>query len=252
MARLFCMRIRHGYHVLGVRAMPSQDDILAQQALLEAHRQTLGVLLTQQAQLGEFHAPPAIANGIRAARGSIAQIKQLLRGWNVDVEDLPNDVEPPGTPADAAPHALPSVPSVGGDMIVGNVGAGAQGVAIGKAIYQALADGAAADPDADRRTIDALLARLERDLANGVGQIDAATATMAAFQIRLLAGELGKTGARAAPSASTVSQVGDWLADQVPPLRDALAALFTAPAVLRALHQADAPLDVWLRRRFGA
>jgi hypothetical protein len=138
----------------------------------------------------------------------------------------------------------------GGDMIVANIGAGAQGIAVGKHIQQTIAGGLA-DPDADRRAIEALLARLDRDLAAGADQIDGAAATMAAFQIRLLAGELGKTGARAAPSASTVSQVGDWLADNIPPLQDALAALFTAPAVLRALSQADAPLDEWLRRRFG-
>jgi hypothetical protein len=230
--------------------MPSEDDIVAQQVLLQTHRQTLDVLLTQQAQLGEFNAPPAVVNGIRAARGSIAQIKQTLRDWNVPVDDLPNDANPPGAPAGAAPPAGPAGPPVGGDMIVANIGAGAQGIAVGKQIHQTIAAGQA-DPDADRRTIDALLARLERDLGAGAGQIDGAAATMAAFQIRLLAGELGKTGARAAPSASTVSQVGDWLADHVPPLHDALAALFTAPAVLRALRQADAPLDEWLRRRFG-
>ncbi|MEP7190852.1 MAG: hypothetical protein ABI901_16805, partial [Roseiflexaceae bacterium] len=99
--------------------------------------------------------------------------------------------------------------------------------------------------------IAALLVRLERDLSNAAGRIDGAASTMAAFQLRLLAGELGKLGARATPSASTISQVGDWLADNIPPLQDGLTALFTAPAVLRLLSQADAPLDTWLQRRFG-
>jgi len=61
--------------------MPNQDDIAAQQELLQMHRQTLDVLLKQQAQLGESYAPPAIINGIRIARASIAQIKQSLRDW---------------------------------------------------------------------------------------------------------------------------------------------------------------------------
>jgi len=59
--------------------MPDQDDIANQQTLLEMHRQTLDVLLKQQAQFGEAYAPPAIVNGIRSARDSIAQIKQSLR-----------------------------------------------------------------------------------------------------------------------------------------------------------------------------
>jgi hypothetical protein len=75
---------------------------------------------------------------------------------------------------------------------------------------------------------------------------------MASFQLRLLVGELGKSGERAVPSASTVTQVADWLLDHVPPLSSALTALFTAPPVMRALRHADAPLDAWLQRRFGS
>jgi len=232
--------------------MPDQDDIAAQQVLLQMHRQTLAVLLKQQAQLGESYAPPAIVNGIRSARASIAQVKQALRDWGAPVEDLPNDAPPPDAPADSAFGAGPRALPAGGDTIVANIGAGAQGIAVGKYIQQTVTAGAESDLDADRRAIAALLARLERELSNGASQLDGAVATMAAFQLRLLAGELGKLGARATPSASTISQVGDWLEDNVLPLRDALAALFTAPAVLRALRQADAPLDAWLQRRFGA
>jgi hypothetical protein len=232
--------------------MPDQDDIAAQQALLQVHRQTLDVLLRQQAQFGEAYAPPAIVNGIGIARASIAQVKQSLRDWGAPVEDLPNDAPHPNASADPALGAGPGVSPAGGDTIVAHIGAGAQGVAVGKHIQQTITGAAAADLDADRRAIAALLARLERDLSNAAGRLDDAIATMAAFQLRLLAGELGKLGPHATPSASTVSQVGDWLADNISPLQDALAALFTAPAVLRALRQADAPLDGWLQRRFGA
>jgi len=231
--------------------MPNQDDIAAQQALLQVHRQTLNVLLTQQAQFGEAYAPPALVNGIRGARDSIAQIKQLLRDWGAPAEDLPTDAPHPSALGDPAFRIGPGVSPAGGDTIIAQIGAGAQGIAVGKHIQQTITGGATADLDADRRAIEALLARLERDLASAAGRIDGVVGTMAAFQLRLLAGELGKLGAHATPSASTISQVGDWLADTVPPLHDALTALFTAPAVLRALRQADTPLDAWLQRRFG-
>ena len=231
--------------------MPNQDDIAAQQTLLQMHRQTLDVLLKQQAQFGEAYAPPAIVNGIRSARDSIAQIKQSLRDWGAPAEDLANDAPHLSATTDPAFRTASGVSPTGGDTIVAQIGAGAQGIAVGKHIQQQIGAGAAADPDADRHAIEILLARLESDLLNAAGRIDGATSTMAAFQLRLLTGELSKIGARATPSASTISQVGDWLADNVPPLKDALAALFTAPAVLRVLRQADTPLDTWLQRRFG-
>jgi hypothetical protein len=231
--------------------MPNQDDIAAQQALLQVHRQTLDILLKQQAQFGEAYTPPAIVNGIRSARNSIAQIKQSLRDWGAPAEDLPNDAQHPDAPAASAFRAGPGILPAGGDTIISQIGAGAQGIAVGKHIQQQIGAGAAADLDTDQRAIEALLARLERDLSNSAGRLDRAATAMAAFQLRLLAGELGKIGARATPSASTISQVGDWLADNVPPLQDALVALFTAPAVLRVLRQADTPLDAWLQRRFG-
>jgi hypothetical protein len=231
--------------------MPDQDDIATQQALLQAHRQTLAVLLQQQAQFGEAYTPPAIVHGIRSARASIAQIKQSLRGWNIPAEDLPSDAPNPENPDDPAFSTEPGMPPIGGDTIIAQIGAGAQGIAVGKHIQQQIGADAIPDLDADRRAIEALLARLERDLSNNAGQLDGAASTMAAFQLRLLAGELGKIGARATPSASTISQVGDWLTDNIPPLHDALRALFSAPAVLRLLGQADMPLDAWLQRRFG-
>ena len=89
--------------------MPDQDDIANQQTLLEMHRQTLDVLLRQQAQFGEAYAPPAIVNGIRIARASIAQIKQSLHDWGAPAEDLPNDALLPDAPADPTFGQTPSV-----------------------------------------------------------------------------------------------------------------------------------------------
>src|SRR4051812_18756080 len=135
--------------------MPDQDDITAQQTLLQMHRQTLNVLLKQQAQLGESYAPPAIINGIRSVRTSIAQVKQVLRDWGAPAEDLPNDVLPSNAPADPGFSAGPGVLPVGGDTIVAHIGASAQGIAVGKHIQQSIVGGAEAGLDVDRRAIEA-------------------------------------------------------------------------------------------------
>src|SRR5215212_3629338 len=161
--------------------MPDQDDIAAQQALLQTHRQTLDVLLRQQAQFGEAYTPPAIIHGIRSARASIAQIKQSLRDWSAPAEDLPNDAPNPDTPDDSMSHARSAVSPIGGDTIIAQIGAGAQGIAVGKHIQQQIGPDATPDLDADRRAIEALLARLERDLSISAGRIDSAASTMAAF-----------------------------------------------------------------------
>jgi hypothetical protein len=97
--------------------MPNQDDIAAQQALLQMHRQTLDVLLKQQAQFGEAYAPPAIVNGIRSARDSIAQIKQSRRDWGAPAEDLPNDAPHLSTATDPAFRTASGVSPTGGDTI---------------------------------------------------------------------------------------------------------------------------------------
>jgi hypothetical protein len=231
--------------------MPNQDEIASQQALLSAHRRTLGVLLEQQAGLGADYAPPGIANAITEARAAIARTKRALREWGVAVEDMPNDEAPPATPGASGRQPGPAPSQAGGDMIVANVGAGAQGNVIGKnqLVYQT-SDGAASQED-DRRAIGELLAQLDRALAGGAAQLDSATTGIAAGYLRLLAGELSKTGERAVPSASTITLVGDWLLDNVSSLHGSLAALFAAPATRRALARADAPLDPWLQRRFG-
>lgn len=71
--------------------MPSRDDITHQQTLLSTYRRNLGYYLKQQAALGEAYAPPGVLNGIMEARSNIQRIKQVLRGWGVAVEDLPDD-----------------------------------------------------------------------------------------------------------------------------------------------------------------
>lgn len=71
---------------------PTNDDITHQQKLLDTHRQNLALYLKQQAlQGGEAYVQPAVRNGIAEARKDIARIKQILRSWNVAVDNHPDD-----------------------------------------------------------------------------------------------------------------------------------------------------------------
>lgn len=90
--------------------MPSQEEIAHQQTLLTTYRRTLAHYLKQQAALGEAYAPPAVAHGIAEARNNIQRIKRTLRGWNVPVDDYPDDgddVPAPPPPDQSAPPAVP-------------------------------------------------------------------------------------------------------------------------------------------------
>jgi hypothetical protein len=71
--------------------MSTEEDIAHQQNLLDIYRRNLSHYLRQQAALGEAYAPPAVTNGILEARTNIKRIKQILRGWNVSVQDHPDD-----------------------------------------------------------------------------------------------------------------------------------------------------------------
>jgi hypothetical protein len=71
--------------------MASAEDVKHQQTLLTTYRRNLAHYLRQQAALGEAYAPPAILNGILEAQSNIQRIKQILRGWNILVEDHPDD-----------------------------------------------------------------------------------------------------------------------------------------------------------------
>lgn len=87
--------------------MPNQEDILHQQKLLSVHRRSLAQLLEQQAMVGPASAEPAIGHNIRDARENIQRIKEALREWAVEIEDLPDD-SPPGQ---AQPAAQPTLPA---------------------------------------------------------------------------------------------------------------------------------------------
>lgn len=73
--------------------MPTNDDIAHQQHLLDTHRQTLQHLLNQRAIHTYAYTPPATLHGIDQTRKEICKLKESLRSWSVEVEDLPIDEE---------------------------------------------------------------------------------------------------------------------------------------------------------------
>jgi hypothetical protein len=83
------------------------------------------------------------------------------------------------------------------------------------------------------------------------GQLDANTAKMAEFQLKLLRGELTKTEKDEKPSASTITQVGDWLLESVPQIAEPLTSLFATPAVGKVMGKAGETAIDWVRQRFG-
>ena len=139
----------------------------------------------------------------------------------------------------------------GGDVILGEVGAGAHGVAIGKNITQSVYDMLGAPAPGDKQIIDQSMASVMTALQQMQAQLDANTAKMAEFQLKLLHGELAKTEKDEKPSASTITQVGDWLLDSVPQIAEVLTSLFATPAVGKVVGKAGEVAVAWVKQRFG-
>jgi hypothetical protein len=235
-----------GYESEWNTPMPTSEDIAAQQQLLDTHRKTLHVLLTQQAQFGSAYTPPAIIHGIQAARAAIHDIKNTLRLWGAPAEDRPDELAQ-GVGFQAELAGSPAMPSAGGDLIIANIGAGAHGVAVGKSIQQTITT-INPTPNEEKGTLEAMLLQLEQ--AAATSSAAAANKQMVQFQLRLLAGELQKI-APTVPSANTIMQVVDGVLTTMPDLKALLQQLFALPATTRVLARADAPLEQWLRTRLG-
>ncbi len=69
----------------------SEEEINDQQELLAINRRNLMLYLKQKATLGDTYVLPSVMNGIYEARAKIQRIKQILRGMDVVIEDLPDD-----------------------------------------------------------------------------------------------------------------------------------------------------------------
>src|SRR5262245_52278061 len=84
--------------------MPSPEEIEHQRDLLTTHRRSLAHLLKQAAQHGgEVFAPPQTANGIAEARKNIQHVTYLLRSWDVEVDEHPDDMPSPSIPVPRLP-----------------------------------------------------------------------------------------------------------------------------------------------------
>ncbi len=143
-------------------------------------------------------------------------------------------------------------PSVGGDSIVANIGPNAQGVAVGKNIQQTVASTLGAPTPSDKQFIEQRLDDLSANLDKTKKQLDATTAAMADFQLKLLKGELTKTDAKETPSATTIMAVGNWLLDNVPSMAGEIVGLFPNPVVGKVVGKAGDGAVAWARERFGS
>lgn len=142
---------------------------------------------------------------------------------------------------------LPS--SVDGDSIVANV-TSAQNVAVGKNIQQTILTTLGAPTPSDKQLIEQKFAELNATLGK-LAPVDDKTKQMAEFQMKLLQGELTKTGEKETPSASTITQVGDWLLDNVPQMAEAVVSLFATPAVGKVIGKAGEAAVNWVKGRMG-
>lgn len=137
-----------------------------------------------------------------------------------------------------------------GDVITGKVGANASGVIIGKNITQTFSDAFSSTPT-DKQIIEQELATVTAMLQGIRDQLEATTVSMAEFQVNLLKSELIKVQEDETPSANAITQVGDWLLDNVPQLAEILTSLFASPAVGKVVGKAGEVAINWAKRRFG-
>lgn len=159
------------------------------------------------------------------------------------------ELEPEGEEIQSWWDSIPA--QIGGDVIIGHVGAGATGVAIGKNITQTIYDVLGEPTPDDKQVIEQKLSEAATAVQELREQLNTQTATMAEFQLKLLHGELTKTEEGETPSASTITQVGDWLLDNVPQIAEILTSLFATPAVGRVVGKAGEVAVEWVKKRFG-
>lgn len=149
-------------------------------------------------------------------------------------------------------HWWNQVPAnIGGDVIVADIGAGATGVAVGKNISQTVYGVLGAAQPNDKQVVEQKIAEVSTALHGLQADVDVQKAAMAEFQLKVLGGELAKTGEKETPSANTIIQIGDWLLDNVPEIAGAITSLFATPAVGRVVGKAGEAAVAWLKKRFG-
>jgi len=66
-------------------------DVKFHRELLDIHRSNLKTYLKQQEHFGVHQVPPIVVQSIQLNRSEIQRIKAILRGWNVPVDDMPEE-----------------------------------------------------------------------------------------------------------------------------------------------------------------
>ena len=211
---------------------------------LAISRKQLATLEEKIAMYTELEAPVHLITQRDMEREEIERLEALLESGGL-IESEPEDEERQQDWWDSIPAPI------GGDVIIGHVGAGATGVAIGKNITQTVYDVLGAPTPDDKQVIEQKLSEAMTTVQDLQKQLDAQTAAMAEFQLKLLQGELAKTEEGETPSASTITQVGDWLLDNVPQIAEILVGLFATPAVGRVVGKAGEVAVGWAKKRFG-
>lgn len=140
---------------------------------------------------------------------------------------------------------------VGGDVISAKIGDDATGVAVGKNITQTVHNILGEPTPQDREVVKEQFKEVNAAIDQADDKIEKSTAEMAKFQAKLLEGELTKTDEEDTPSANTITQVGDWLLDNVPDIAEVLTSLFATPAVGRIVGRAGEAAVGWVKDRFG-
>jgi hypothetical protein len=221
------------------------DQLAHERRLLATRRASLNTA-EEQAALYGLNIPLDLVNVQRQLAEQIAAHEREIARLESLAPDAPDDPPPMDAPGgNKQPFWAGIGLSAGDDMIIAEVGASAQNVAVGKQISQHNAVPA----DDDRVQIEALLAALDVSLRglDGAG----ALLSVVSLQINLLRGEITK-GAGEVPSASTIIQVGDWLLQALPASAPALATFFNAPAARRALQRAGIQAKEWARAHFSS
>jgi hypothetical protein len=215
---------------------------------LAVSRKQLAILEEKIAMYTELEAPVHLITQRDMEREEIAGLETLLESGELielEAEEIQVSKKEEQDWWDNIP------PQIEGDVIIGHVGAGATGVAIGKNITQTIYDMLGEPAPDDKQVIEQKLSEATTTVQELREQLDAQTAAVAEFQLKLLQGELAKTEEDETPSASTITQVGDWLLDNVPQIAEILTSLFATPAVGRVVGKAGEVAVEWVKKRFG-
>jgi hypothetical protein len=69
------------------------SEVAHQRGLLKIQRANVKIYLRQLEQFGPAQAPATVIHSLRHSRSELRRIKAILRGWNIAVDDLPEELD---------------------------------------------------------------------------------------------------------------------------------------------------------------